>query len=184
VVGGEASDGATCLEVALHLRPDLVILDARLPRMSGIDVARALADEASEIPCLILSAETRCRFVRLGLEAGARGWVTKQSSSSELLKGIGVVVNGGTYLSVDVLPCLVSALTGDSETSSLAALSNRERHSLQLLAEGLSNKEMAEVMSVSVRTVESYRARLMDKLDLHKTAQLVRFAIREGLVEA
>jgi DNA-binding NarL/FixJ family response regulator len=184
VVAGDAGDGALCLATARRMRPDLVVLDARLPRMSGIDVVNALHSEASETRCLFLTSEDRCGFVRLGLEAGARGWVTKQSSSGELLKGIGVVLDGGTYLSLDVLPCVVSALTGEAETSSLAVLSNRERHSLQLLAEGLSSKEIAEVMSVSVRTVESYRARLMDKLDLHKSSQLVRFAIREGLVEA
>jgi DNA-binding NarL/FixJ family response regulator len=183
VVSGEAGDGMLCLEMARRLRPDVVVLDARLPRMSGIDVVRGLQEAGAEIPCLILTAEDRCRLVQLGLEAGARGWVTKQSSSHELLKGIGVVADGGTYLSLDIVPCVVSALTGEAETSSLTALSNRERQSLQLLAEGLSSKEIAEVMMVSVRTVESYRARLMEKLGLHKASQLVRYAIREGLVE-
>lgn len=183
-VVGEASDGSVCLEMARRLRPELLILDARLEQISGLDVARTLRDEGIETHCLILSAETRCSVVKLGLEAGVRGWVTKQSPSAELLNCIGVVASGGSYLSLDIMPSIVGALTGATRPSALSDLSNRERQSLQLLAEGLSSKEIANVMAVSVRTVESYRARLMEKLGLHKSAQLVRFAIREGLVEA
>lgn len=183
LVAGEAGDGEECLSMVRKLRPDVLVLEVRLPRMFGLDVVRIMREERMPTPSLIVTSETRCHLVRLGLEAGARGWVTKQSSSSELLKGMSVVAGGGTYLSVDIQPCVVSALTGESKASSLSALSSRERQSLQLLAEGLSSKEIAEVMGISARTAESHRARVMEKLGLRKASHLVRYAIREGLVE-
>ncbi len=183
-VVGETGDGATCLDLARKLEPDVVILEVRMPRLSGAEVACTLRDEGTPTRCLILSTETRSSMVRLGLESGVCGWVSKQSSSDDLLKGLAVVAADGTYLSADVMPTIVGALTGKDGRTGLEQLSSRERQSLQLLAEGLSSKEIAQLMAVSVRTVESYRARLMEKLGLHKSAQLVRFAVREGLVEA
>lgn len=184
-VVGQVGEGSLGLEMAERLEPDLVVMECVLPRLSGIEVARQLGETQPRTPILMLSGNDRPGLVRAGLLAGVKGWITKRSSADELTKGIEIVAAGGTYLSPDVMPSVVGALAGQSgaDENGFASLSSRERQSLQLIGEGYSSKEMAELMFVSVRTVESYRARLMDKLGIHKVAQLVRYAIREGLVE-
>ncbi len=185
-VVGEASDGGSAVEMALRLQPDILVTEAFLPGLSGLEVTAELAREDPEIKTLVLSSRRGHELVRTALESGARGYVTKFSSPKDLVKAVELVLEGGNYLSPDVLPVVVGALTGRGAGSKggVEGLTHRERQILQLIAEGLSSKEIAESVRISPRTIESYRAALMQKLGIHKVAGLVRFAIREGLVEA
>ncbi len=183
---GEAENGQSAVEMARRLRPDVLVTEAFLPGLSGLEATAELAREAPSVRVLILSARRGGQLVQSALKSGARGYVTKSSSPKELIKAVELLLEGGNYLSPDIMPHVVDALTGRGATceSGLSALTHRERQILQLIAEGMSSKEIADSVSVSPRTVESYRAALMQKLGIRKVSALVRFAIREGLVDA
>jgi two-component system response regulator NreC len=186
VVVAEADSGRRAVELAARLRPNLVIMEALLPRLCGVDATREIVRGGGGTKVLILSAQARQSVVESALRAGARGYLLKSASAKELAEAIEAVLQGSIYLSPSVTRHVVEAFTGEGERSArgLAALTCREREVLQLIAEGLSSKEVSSSLSVSLRTVESYRASLMQKLGIHKVSALVRYAIREGLVEA
>ncbi|MGH0033761.1 MAG: response regulator [Myxococcota bacterium] len=185
-VVGEAVDGPSVLKMVPRLKPDLVVTETFLPRLSGLEVTAEIVRSEPSVKVLIVASQRRGNLIQAALEAGARGYVTKASSPKELLKAVEIVLQGGNYLSPDIVSHLVDTVTGRGGTMErgLGCLTHREREVLQLIAEGLSSKEIAASAGVSPRTVESYRATLMQKLDIHKASGLVRFAIREGLVEA
>ena len=182
-VVAEASDGAAAVALAAQHRPDVIVMDIWLPRMSGIEATRKVVEEGRS-RVLILSQHESWGYVQEALKAGAIGYLVKTSSATQLLMAIRAVRSGKSFLSPEIAGQVVGALTRPEPDlrSPVAALSGREREVLQLIGEGLSSKEIASALCVSTRTAEAHRANVMHKLDIHKVAGLVRFAVREGLI--
>ncbi len=185
-VVAEASNGEEAVRVATDEAPDVVLMDLSMPKLSGIDATRQLAEQGSTAKVLVLSMHESPGYVEEVLRAGAAGYLLKDSASEELIQAIDAVRAGDSYLSPSITQQVVDALAhpADRPSSALSVLSERERQVLTLIAEGLSSKEIARELGVSLKTIESHRANLMDKLDIHKVSGLVRFAIRVGLVTA
>lgn len=183
-VVAEASEGREAIDRVLETRPQLVLLDVGLPGISGVEVTRQITQALPETRVLILSEHDRPTFIKAALKEGAAGYVLKTATTEELLTAIAAVLDGKCYLSPDIAHHVVGRL-GDSsrgESSTLDSLTPREREVLQLVAEGMSSKEIASQLYISMRTVDAHRASLMNKIGSRKAAGLVRWAIREGLV--
>ena len=183
-VVGEAGDGHEALRLAEALRPDVVLLDVSMPALNGLEVAGRLAALDSAIRVVILTMHTSEEYVLRALRAGCAGYLVKASAVSELEIAVRAVARGETYLSPVVSKRVVDdyvSRTGGA-TEPLDALTPRQREILQLVAEGNTSKEVAQRLHLSVKTVEAHRAQLMERLDLHDLAGLVRFAVRVGLV--
>lgn len=183
-VVAEASDGREAVELAAQHRPDLALLDIWLPRLSGIEAAGQIRQEVPRCKVVMMSQHQNASYVEAALREGARGYVVKTAAFTDLLAALRAAVEGKCYLSPDVASLVVDSFHRPSgeAASPLQSLTGREREVLQLIAEGFSSKEAAAQLSVSVRTVEAHRAAVMGKLDIHKVAGLVRFAIREGMI--
>lgn len=185
-VVGEAGDGIDAVERVTTLAPDVLVLDIVMPRMNGIDAARELTQQKVATQIVMLSAHAEETYVTRALKAGASAYVTKRSGIVELLQALDAVTQGRTFVSPAVSATLVDGLVRrggqPAPDTRLDVLTPRERAVLQLVAEGFSNKDAAEVLSISPATVETHRARLMQKLDVRNTAGLVLFAVRNGLV--
>ncbi len=183
-VVGEAEDGLQALELARELAPDIALLDVSMPGLNGLEVTRRLAREAPGTRAVILSMHSDRRFVLEALRAGARGYLLKDTGFAELLAALRAVAAGRIHLGAGVSEQVVRdwvGLAGGRRGQRLRLLSAREREVLQLLAEGLATKEIADRLNLSPKTVESHRKSVMDKLDIHSIAELTRYAIREGL---
>jgi len=183
-VAGEAGDGRETLRLAEDLRPDVVVLDVGMPGLNGLEVAGRLATIDASIRVLILSMHTSEEYVLRALRAGCAGYLLKGSAVSELEVAVRAVARGETYLSPAVSKRVVDdyvSRTGGA-ADPLDALTPRQREILQLAAEGYSSKKIAQQLGLSPRTVEAHRAQLMERLDLHDVASLVRFAVKVGLV--
>ena len=181
-VVGEAEDGERAVEMAQSLRPDVAVFDLSMPRLNGIEAARTLTRAEAATRIVLLTVHREEHYVRAALKAGVMGYVLKTQASADLLHAIREVADGGVYLSPGVSRTVVDAFVGNRR-SNRDALSPREREVLRLIAEGKSTKEVASVLGISVKTADSHRTRLMEKLDIHEVAGLTRYAIREGLVE-
>ena len=181
-VVAEAEDGERAVEMAQSLRPDVAVLDLSMPRLNGIEAARTLTSAEGATRIVLLTVHCEEHYVRAALKAGIMGYVLKTQASADLLQAIREVAGGGLYLSPGVSRAVVEAFVGNRRTDR-DALSPREREVLRLIAEGKSTKEVASVLGISVKTADSHRTRLMEKLDIHEVAGLTRYAIREGLVE-
>jgi two-component system response regulator NreC len=185
-VVGVARDGLKAAELARKRRPDIILLDISMPGLNGLDAARKILAESPGIRIIMLSMHADRRFIEESLRIGARGYLLKESAVQEVIEAIAAVQRGEMFLSRSVRTRMmhdyVERLRAAGEDSS-SPLSPREREVLQLLAEGKSTKEMADVLHVSVKTIESHRKRIMDKLDLHSVAELTKYAIREGLTQ-
>lgn len=181
-VVGDASDGYEAVEMAEKLDADLVVMDIWMPRLSGIEATRRIALGPSRCKVLILSLHEGRTHVEAALRAGASGYLVKSSAASELLKAIDTVLDGRSYISPTIADCVVAAI-GAAGAARPPTLTNREREVLELISEGLSTREIAARFGVSLSTANTHRAKIMEKLDIHKVAGLVRFAIREGLVQ-
>lgn len=185
-VVGEAGDGIDAVERVTTLAPDVLVLDIVMPRLNGIDAARELTQQKVATQIVMLSAHAEETYVTRALKAGASAYVTKRSGIVELLQALDAVTQGRTFVSPAVSATLVDGLVRrggqPAPDTRLDVLTPRERAVLQLVAEGFSNKDAAEVLSISPATVETHRARLMQKLDVRNTAGLVLFAVRNGLV--
>jgi DNA-binding NarL/FixJ family response regulator len=183
-VVGEADNGLDALDRCRTLAPDVVVLDISMPGLNGIEVCRRLQQELPAARVIILSMHSDRRFVQEALRAGARGYVLKDAGFGELVDGILAVAAGRLHLSAAVGDQVLHGYlerTGDHEGGAFSVLSAREREVLQLLAEGLSTKEIAGRLTLSAKTVESHRKAVMDKLEIRSIAELTRYAIREGL---
>jgi|SRR5688572_11213255 len=181
-VVAEAEDGERAVEMAQKLRPDVAVLDLSMPRLNGIEAARTLTSAEGATRIVLLTVHREEHYVRAALKAGIMGYVLKTQASADLLQAIREVAGGGLYLSPGVSRTVVDAFVGNRR-SDRDVLSPREREVLRLIAEGKSTKEVASVLGISVKTADSHRTRLMEKLDIHEVAGLTRYAIREGLVE-
>lgn len=183
----EADNGRDAVRLASELTPDLAILDISMRELNGIEAAAQMKAQSPGTRVLILSMHTTEDFVRRALKAGAAGYIVKDSAPLELTMAIEAVMRDETYLSPRVSKSLLSGLVdGRAATggSSLEGLTPRQREVLQLIAEGSSTKEIAFALEVSVKTVETHRAALMERLDIRDTASLVVYAVRNGLVSA
>jgi len=180
-VVAEAADGLALIEqVRIHL-PDLAIVDVSMPGLNGIDATRQMLAALPTLGVVLLTMHDEELHVSAALRAGVRGYVLKTQAADELLDAIRTVSIGGTYLSPKVSRMVVSAYVSGAD-SAADPLSTRERIVLQLIAEGRTTKDIAATLTLTVKTAESYRARLMEKLDIHDTAGLVRYAIRRGVI--
>lgn len=180
----EADNGRSALRLVKELNPEIVIMDIAMPDMNGLEATRRISSEFPDVKVLILSMHQDKRMVIEVLNAGARGYLLKECASDELLRAIRTLLQGETYLSPKISSIVVKDLVkqqkGES-SSEIDSLSSREREVLQLLAEGKSMKEIAFTLDVSIKTVEAFRKRLMDKLKVNSIAELTKIAIREGL---
>jgi DNA-binding NarL/FixJ family response regulator len=176
VVAGEAADGAEAVRLAKELHPQVVVMDCAMPKMNGLEATRKILQETPQTLVLMLSMHPEETLVRQALDAGARGYVLKNAVDLELGAAIRRVVAGETVLDSQ-LP-RPAALKGDRA----AHLTPRELEILQMIVDGKSNKEIATVLDLSANTVAVHRANIMDALGIHKTAELVVYAIRNGLV--
>jgi DNA-binding NarL/FixJ family response regulator len=182
-VVAETGDGREAVELAREHRPDIAVLDLWMPRLSGEEATRQIVESGCATRVLILSMHEDAKPVRGAFRAGALGYVVKSAAASELLHAIAALRDGRTYVSPAVAHHLVSALDEEQPAASpLAGLTDREREVLQLIAEGLSTKEVATQLGVSTKTADSHRTSLMRKLGAHKVSELVRIAIREGMI--
>jgi DNA-binding NarL/FixJ family response regulator len=183
-VAGEAADGSSVPDLVEDLDPDLVVTEIALPHLSGIEVIRRVLRSGGRARFLILASQAGRSQVEQALAAGASAFVCKSDPARELFQAIDAVRAGHSYVSPTLTHHLVDLVArgrGQTERQN-GDLTSREREILQLIAEGLSSKETASELGISIRTVESHRANLMEKLGIHKISGLVRFAIREGLL--
>ena len=181
----EASDGREVLEQIERHRPDVVILDITMPEMSGLETLERMRSRHADVKTILLSVHADPRMIQSAVTLGVDGYLLKNARTSEIVAAIRAVTNGGSYFSPPVAREIVTQIREPREDTDqpFSLLSAREREVLQLIAEGLSSKEIAGMLGVSLKTVDSHRSNLMEKLDIHKVSGLVRFAIRTGLVE-
>ena len=182
-VVGEASDGQATLRSAEKTHPDVAILDISMPVLNGMDAARELKKSSPKTKIILLTQHDEDQYVTEALRAGAKGYVLKSQAAEDLVQAIREVCRGSVYLSPSISRSVVDAYISKTYVST-DPLSGRERQVLQLVGEGMSTKDIAIQLGISVKTAESHRARLMKKLDIHETASLVRYAIRRGLIQA
>ena len=183
LITGEAENGIQAVELCRELAPEIVIMDISMPGINGVEAARRIHEEAPDVKIIILSMYTEKRFILGALKAGASGIVAKNSASSELVAAIQAVVNGNNYLSPSVSDVLVHNFLESDTDAGTKNLSPRERQILQLIAMGKGAKEIGAELNISNKTVEAHRMQLMKKLDIRNVAELVKYAIREGVVE-
>lgn len=181
-VACEASNGQEALQMAAKEQPDVAIMDISMPLLNGIDAARELKKSVRKTKVIMLTKHGEDTYVTEALRAGVSGYVLKNQVANDLVHAIQEVCRGSLYLSPGISRAVVGAYLSKSD-SQADPLSARERQVLQLVGEGKSTKEVAKQLGLSVKTIESHRARLMRKLDLHQTAGLVRYAIRHGLIQ-
>jgi len=180
-VVGEAADGREALKLARALLPDIAVLDLSMPSLNGLDAAHEMRRISPEIKTILLTMHTEKGYVLQALRAGAKGYVLKTQAAEDLIRAIREVSRGEVYLSPGVAVSVVDAYLQKTDPGA-DPLTPRERQILQLVAEGKSTKEIARILSISFKTAESHRNRMMKKLDIHEVAGLVRYAIRRGLV--
>jgi len=179
---GEAGNGREAVELAATLRPDVVVMDVAMPELNGIEATRRLTADNPHIRVVALSMHKDSVYVREILRAGARGYLLKDSVADDLVAAVRAVAAGEGYLS----PAISNAVLDDYRkhvTNPIDLLTSREREVLQMLAEGQANKEIAVTLNLSVYTVDAHRGRIMEKLNVHSINELVRFAVRNGLID-
>ena len=179
---GEASDGREAVRLARQLQPDIAVVDLVMPLLNGIDAAREIAKASRKTKTILLTMHIEDRYVIEALKAGVKGYILKTQAAPDLVVAISEVFKGSTYLSPAASGAVVDAYL-ENRHSPEPTLTSRQRQVLQLVAEGKTTKEVASLLGVSVKTAESHRASLMDRLSIHETAGLVRYAIRIGLIQ-
>jgi two-component system response regulator NreC len=181
IVAGHAEDGVEAVRVVHSVRPQIVIMDLSMPVMNGIDAAEEIRRD-SGVPVILLTMHTEEQHVLRAFRAGVSGFVLKSKTASDLLLAIREVRRGNMYLSPGISAAVVHEMLRKGSVRK-EALTLRERQVLQLVAEGKSTKELAGILGISERTGGSHRTNIMEKLEIHETANLVRYAIREGLIQ-
>src|SRR6185436_5244563 len=186
-VVGEAGNGREAVELAQKLTPHVAVLDVIMPQLNGLDAARRIAREAPQTKILILSTYAHDHFLEQAMAAAVSGYLTKETAASELLKAIRTIVSGRQYFSPHMSKRLVelapSRLSSRRMSFSGKPLTAREAEVLQLIAEGDSNKTIAEKLRISIKTIEKHRQSVMQKLNIHETAGLTRYAINHGMIQ-
>jgi DNA-binding NarL/FixJ family response regulator len=180
----EAEDGLEAIELAAELTPDIVVMDVGMPKMNGIEATRRIVAVDRDVKVLALSMHSDKRFVKEMFAAGASGYLLKDSAFQELVLAIRTLADERTYLSPGVTDAVIKDFVDrrpEAEASVFSLLTGRQREVLQLTAEGMSTRDIAEHLKVSVKTVETHRQRIMAKLEVHSIAELTKYAVREGL---
>jgi len=175
----EANDGYEAVKKVKEFRPDIVMMDITLPNINGIEATRLIKAEQSDIKVVVLFMHATRGRVQQALKAGASGYLRKHSSLEDLSAALAAVSKGRTYLSP--IPGSADELSVSKNTGNAARLTCRELQVLQLIAEGNSTKEIAAILAISEKTVETHRKQIMDKLDIHTVAGLTKYCVREGL---
>ena len=184
-VVGEAEDGLLAVQLAEQLKPDVVIVDMMMPRLNGMEAIRQITARLPDTHCIVLSMQSADPYIVQALKAGAAGYVLKDSAPNEVANAIQQVVSGKRYLSPQLSENLIDLFIGKIETDALDpynSLTAREREVLQLAAEGLSNSNIAEQLSISTRTVEQHRQSMMNKMEFKTQTDLIRFALKRGIL--
>ncbi len=184
-VVAEASDGSEAVEKALKTKPDVAVLDVSMPRLSGIEAARRIHEALPATRLLVLTMHDDEEYILKMVRAGASGYLLKDGAASELLAGIRALKAGKTYFGPHATKALAEAFTRDrpaEPADPYERLTDREREVFQLVVEGKTNPEIGEILFISAKTVDNHRTRLMEKLGLHSTAELVRYAARHKLL--
>ena len=185
-VVAEAPDGREAVRLALALEPDVAIVDIGMPLLSGIEATRQIVRRLPNVGVLILSMHSEEAFITQALQAGARGYLLKDSADTDLIRGVTAVAAGKSFFSPAAAKVMLDDylrhLAKKGIVDRYEALSEREREVFQLVAEGHSNKDVADLLSISVATVETHRAHILQKLDVHSTAELVLYAVRRGVI--
>ena len=183
-VVAEACDGVEAVEMALREKPDICVLDVSMPRMTGLQATVEIKTHMPHVAVLVLSMYDDERYLFEALKAGASGYVLKQKADQDLVDAVRAVARGVPFLTSAAQGSLVREWMADDSTGPVEPLTLRERQVLKLIAEAFTNKAIGETLHVSEKTVESHRANLMRKLEMRDRVELVRYAIRRGLIEA
>ena len=183
---GEAEDGRVAVSMACKLKPDLVIMDIAMPLLNGVEATRHIKIQCPDVKVLVLSMHDNEDYIRQALEAGAMGYILKDAATQELISAIRSVYRGEAVLSPAVTRLVIEDYLrwgGTRPQEESDSLSPREREVLQLIAEGYTNKQIAEILSISIKTVQAHRNNLMQKLDLHDRGELIKYAIQKKIIE-
>jgi RNA polymerase sigma factor (sigma-70 family) len=187
-VVGEAGNGSEAVDRAIQLQPDIVLMDIAMPHLNGIEATERILKDCPHAKVIILSMYASEQYIMRALQVGASGYLLKKSATEELEMAFKAVLNGETYLSPPIAHFLVRDVIRQREESiektAFENLTTREREILQLIAEGMTNQEIADHLNLSVHTVRTHRGNLMDKLDLHSQAEVTRYAIQMGIIQA
>ena len=186
LVVGEAADGRDAVRVAKEAQPDVVVMDIAMPQLNGIDATAQVVKQNPRTGVLILSMHNDETYLLRALECGARGFLLKDTAEEDLVRAVRVVAQGKPFFSPAIAQSLLEdymrSLQQRNQQDSYSLLTDREKEVLQLLAEGRSNKDVANLLELSVYTVETHRTRIMQKLNLHNTAELVLYAVRKKII--
>jgi len=184
-VVGEASDGEQALRLAQNLQPDIILMDISMPGPDGIQITQQITEKVPGVRVLILTVHEDKSLLQAAIRSGASGYILKQAVESELVNAIRSVARGDLYIYSSLTRSLLNGFGGGkcTEKTFSEALTSREVEVLRLIARGHTGSQIAEMLMISVRTVETHRANLMDKLDLHSRAELVHYAVQHGLLE-
>lgn len=182
-VVGEAEDGRGAIEMARSLAPDVVLMDLSMPEIDGVEATRRIKQVAPQVKVLVLTIANCERRVAEALAAGADGYALKKLGHGELMAAITAVCSGKTYLGPGLSEDLVKEYLDGGDAGGGGSLTAREREVLRLIAQGQKNREIADDLGIAVKTVETHRTKIMQKLDLHNSAELAAYAIRRGLIE-
>jgi DNA-binding NarL/FixJ family response regulator len=186
VVIGEAEDGQSAVRLVTRLTPDVVVMDIAMPLLNGLEATRQIRRDFPQIKVLILTMHENEEYIRQVLAAGALGYVLKDAAARDLLGAIRAVNNGEAILSPAITRLVIEDYLRWGEIQPSAntdGLTSREREVLQLIAEGYTNKEIAEILNLSVKTIQSHRTNLMNKLDLHDRGELIKYAIQKKIID-
>ncbi len=180
----QAENGKEAIDLAYNLHPDVVVMDIDMPVMDGVQATSRLRDELPEVKVIALTMHSKTQVIRKMLEAGAMGYLSKNCTSDELVKAINIVNSGGKYLSEEITDIVIKDyLSKDEETSSKSEdLSEREVEILKLIVDGMPVSTIADKLFVSVKTVNTHRQNILEKLDLKSTADLVKYALKKGII--
>lgn len=187
-VVGEADNGREAVQKVQELHPDIVLMDIGMPVMNGMEATKQIKKRDNDVKILVLTMHDNEEYLFRVLQAGASGYVLKKAADSDLVNAIHVVNRGDCFLYPSAAKMVVEDYLeklkhGQEPTSSFDTLTDREREILTLVAEGYTNREIAEALFISVKTVETHKANIMEKLNLHKRAELVRYAIKKGMLQ-
>lgn len=182
-LAGDAADGIAALQLIASVMPDIVVLDISMPGIGGVELTRRISEELPSVKALVLTVHEDRAYMQKVLSAGARGYLLKRSAAEELVRAIRAVQGGGLYIDPAIAGKLVGMSAVESVTSGETELSERESEVLKLAAQGHTNKEIAARLTLSVKTVESYKARAMDKLGLRTRAEIVRYGLSQAWLD-
>lgn len=186
VVVGEAENGRAAVKMACQLEPDVVLMDIAMPILNGLEATRQIKRDIPKVKVLILSMHDDDAYIQQALSYGAMGYILKDASASELLAAIFTVYNGEAVLSPPITRLVIEDYLrwgGIQNNSTYNGISPREHEVLQLIAEGYNNKEIAKILTIAIKTVQTHRSNIMKKLDLHDSGELIKYAIQKKIIE-